>query len=57
MSDKAIKECQGSLKRDDIHARMRDNLTAMIWKDNRDVHILTNIHRPPKEDNFSMNMG
>jgi hypothetical protein len=29
----------------DIHSRVRGNLTAVIWKDKQDVHILMNTHR------------
>jgi hypothetical protein len=46
MADKTVKECQGALiiilkfKWDGIHARVRGNITAMIWKDKQDVHVL-----------------
>jgi hypothetical protein len=40
------------LKRGDIRARTKDDLTAVVWRDKRDVHILTNIHNPPVEGNF-----
>jgi hypothetical protein len=33
------------LKQTDTGARMRGNLTAVIWRDKQDVHILTNMHR------------
>jgi hypothetical protein len=32
-----------------ISAKVRGNLTAMLWKDNRDNDILTNMQRPPRE--------
>jgi hypothetical protein len=28
------------------------DMTAVVWKDKRDVHMLTNIHDPPAEGNF-----
>jgi hypothetical protein len=40
------------LKKGDIRARTRDDLTAMVWRDKRDVHILTSIHNPPVEGIF-----
>jgi hypothetical protein len=40
------------LKQGDIKTRVRRNLTAMIWKDKRDVNMLTNMHHPPAEGNF-----
>jgi hypothetical protein len=40
------------LKRGDIRVRTRGDLTALIWKDRRDVHMLTNMHNPPAEGNF-----
>ena len=40
------------LKRGDVRVRTRGELTAMVWKDIRDVGILTNIHDPPSEGNF-----
>jgi hypothetical protein len=30
----------------------RGNLTAVIWKEESDVHILTKMHRPPAEGSF-----
>jgi hypothetical protein len=36
----------------DIRIRVRDNLSAKIWKDKRHVHTLTNMHYPPAEGNF-----
>jgi hypothetical protein len=41
------------LKRGDILSRTRDDLTAMVWRDKRDVCVLTNMHNPPAiEGNF-----
>jgi hypothetical protein len=31
--------------------RTRGDLTVLIWKDKRDVHMLTNMHNPPAEGN------
>jgi hypothetical protein len=30
----------------------RDDLTAMVWRDKRDVHIVTNMHHSPTNCNF-----
>jgi len=40
------------LKRGDIRIRTRSNVTAVVWKDNRDVCLLINIHDPPREGNY-----
>jgi hypothetical protein len=40
------------LKRGDILSRTRNDLTAMGWKDKRDVYILTSMHHPPTNGNF-----
>jgi hypothetical protein len=40
------------LKRGDILSRTTDDLTALVWKDKRDVYILTNMHHPPTNGNF-----
>jgi hypothetical protein len=40
------------LKQGDICATVRGNLTAMICKDKKKVHILMNRHRPPAEGNL-----
>jgi len=40
------------LKRGDIQVRTRGDLTAVVWKDKRDVCLLTNIHDPPREGNY-----
>ena len=39
------------LKHGDIQARIRGDLTAVVWRDMRDVCLLTNIHNPPTEGN------
>jgi len=36
----------------DIWVRTRGDLTAVVWRDKRDVGMLTNIHDPPSEGNF-----
>jgi hypothetical protein len=40
------------LKRGDILSRTRDDLTAMVWRDKKEVHLLTNMHHPPANGNF-----
>jgi len=40
------------LKRGDIRVRTRADLTAIRWRDKRDVCMLTNIHNAPAEGNF-----
>jgi hypothetical protein len=40
-----------------IRGRVRCNLTAVIWKDKRDLYILTNKYRPPTEGNFCDEQG
>jgi len=44
-------------KRADIVTRVRGNLRAVHWKDRRDVYILTNMHSPPVEGNFTDDSG
>jgi len=36
---------------------VRDNLTAMIWKDKQDMHMLMNICRLPPEGSFCEERG
>jgi hypothetical protein len=36
---------------------MKGNLTGVLWRDNRKVHTLTNIHNPPAEGNFCDEKG
>ena len=45
------------LKRGDIHVRTMGDLTAILWKDKRDVYLLSNIHNAPPEGNFRDNDG
>jgi len=40
------------MKRGEIRVRTRADLTAILWWDNRDVCMLTNIHSAPAEGNF-----
>lgn len=40
------------LKKGDIVTRIKGNLSAVRWKDKRDVYLLTNIHSPPVAGNF-----
>jgi hypothetical protein len=39
------------MKWGDIRTRVRGNLTAMVWKDKKNVNMLTNIHHPTAESN------
>jgi len=45
------------LKRGDIRVRTRGDLTAVVWKDKRDLCLLTNIHDPPREGNYRNEHG
>jgi len=45
------------LKRGDIRIRTRADLTAVLWRDKRDICMLTNIHGVPAEGNFSSERG
>ena len=45
------------LKRGDIHVKTRADLTAVLWRDKRDICMLTNIHNAPVEDNFCSEGG
>jgi len=40
------------LKMGDIHVRTRADLTAIVWRNKRDIYMLTNIHNAPAEVNF-----
>jgi len=46
---------QMKLKRGDIRVRTRGVLTALVWKDRREVYMLTNTDPPPAEGNFCDN--
>ena len=45
------------LQRGDLQVRTRGDLTAILWRDKRDVRVLTNIHDPPTEGNFRDSNG
>jgi len=45
------------LKRGDLQVRTRGDLTTMLWRDKRDVRILTNIHDAQAGGNFCDNNG
>jgi hypothetical protein len=40
------------LKKGDIVTRVKGHLSAVHWKDERDVFVLTNMHAPPVDGNF-----
>jgi len=46
---------QLKLKRGDLRVRTRGGLTALVWKDRREVYMLTNMDPPPAEGNFCDN--
>ncbi|PNF22859.1 hypothetical protein B7P43_G16576, partial [Cryptotermes secundus] len=41
----------------DIRVRVRQNMTALVRKDKRDVYMLTNMHSPPAEGSFCYEHG
>ena len=41
-----------TLKRGDLQVRTRSDLTTVLWRNKRDIRILTNIHDAPAEGNF-----
>jgi len=45
------------MKRGDIATWVRGNIRAVRWKDRRDMYILTNMHTPPVEGNFTQESG
>jgi len=45
------------LKRGDIRVRTRGDLTAVVWKDKRDVRLLTNIQIHPEKAIIPTNTG
>ena len=45
------------MTRGDLQVRTRGELTAILWRDKRDVRILTNIHDAPAEGDFCDNNG
>jgi len=46
---------QIKLKRGDARLKTRGGLTALVWKDRREVYMLTNTDPPPAEGNFCDN--
>jgi hypothetical protein len=40
------------LKRGNVRVRTSGDITALVWKDKRDVYVLTNIHDPPAKGNL-----
>jgi len=44
---------QLKLKRGDVRVKTRGGLTALVWKDRREMYMLTNMDPPPAEGNFS----
>jgi hypothetical protein len=45
------------MKRGDVATRVRGTLRAVRWKDRCDVYILTNMHAPHVEGNFTQESG
>jgi hypothetical protein len=45
------------LKQGNVRVRTSGGVTAVVWNDTRDVHVLTNIHNPPTEANFCQETG
>jgi hypothetical protein len=43
------------LKTGDVRVRTRGSLTALVWKDRREVYMLTNMDPPPAAENFCDN--
>jgi len=46
---------QLKVKRGDIRVRTRGGLTALVWKERRELYMLTNLDPPPAEENFCDN--
>ena len=46
---------QLKLKKVDVRVKTRAGLTALVWKDKREVYMLTNMDPPPAEGNFCDN--
>ena len=40
------------IKRDDLKNKVKGNLTATVWKDKRNGHLMMNMLSPPLEGNF-----
>ena len=45
------------LKRGDLKTKVKGNLTAVVWKDKRNVNILINMCSPPMKSNFCNECG
>jgi len=45
------------LKRGDFRVRTRADMMAIVWRDKRDIYMLTNIHNVPAEGNFCIKGG
>ena len=43
---------QLKLESGDVRVRTRGGLTELVWKDRREVYMLTNMDPPPAEGNF-----
>ena len=43
---------KNKLKRGDVRVKTRGGLTALVWKDRREVYMLTNMDPPPAEGIF-----
>jgi len=43
---------KNKLKTGDVRVKTRGSLTTLVWKDRREVYMLTNMHPPPAEGNF-----
>ena len=54
---KVIGQKSLKMKRGDIATRVRGNLTAVHWKDSRDMYVLTNMNASPVEGNFTDESG
>jgi len=46
-----------TLQRGDLQVQTRGDLSTILWRDKRNVRILTNIHDAPAEGNFCDNDG
>jgi hypothetical protein len=45
------------LKQGDVRIRTSGDMTAVVWKDKCNVHMLANMHDPPAEGNFCDESG
>jgi hypothetical protein len=45
------------LKPGDIEVQTKGDLLAMVWRNKREVHMLTSIHNPPAEGIFCDEKG